>query len=46
MKNEFDLRRKLMSAKKLRDGKKQFEKLIRPSAYVFVNNICLPIVNR
>ncbi len=46
MKNEFDLRRKLMSVKRLHDGRKQFEKLIRPSAYVFVNNICLPIVNR
>lgn len=30
----------------LRNGRKQFDQLIRPTNYIFVNNVFMPVVNK
>ncbi len=40
------LSRKISRIRKNEAGSGQFSGLIRPTNYVFVNSICLPIVNR
>ena len=46
MKNMIDLMKKLRRNEKLEAGRRQFAPLVRPTAYVFVNNVSLPVVSK
>lgn len=45
MKNMTRLMKKIRRYEELEDGRRQFTPLVRPTAYVFVNNVCLPVVD-
>ena len=45
MKNKTKLMKKLRRHEKLEAGRKQFAPLMRPTAYVFVNNVSVPVVS-
>ncbi len=44
MKNMTKLMKKIRKYENLETGRRQFKPLVRPTTYVFVNNICLPVV--
>ena len=45
MKNMTKLMKKIRRYETLENGRRQFTPLVRPTAYVFVNNIYLPVVS-
>ena len=45
MKNKTKLMKKLRKHESLEAGRRQFMPLVRPTAYVFVNNVSVPVVN-
>ena len=45
MKNMTKLMKKIRKYETLETGRRQFTPLVRPTAYVFVNNVCLPVVS-
>ena len=45
MKNMTKLMKKIRKYETLETGRRQFAPLVRPTTYVFVNNICLPVVS-
>ena len=45
MKNKTKLMKKLRKHESLVTGRRQFMPLVRPTAYVFVNNVSVPVVN-
>ena len=45
MKNMTKLMKKLRKHETLVAGRRQFAPLVRPTAYVFVNNVSVPVVN-
>ena len=45
MKNMTKLMKKLRRCQALETGRRQFAPLVRPTAYVFVNNVSVPVVN-
>ena len=45
MKNMTALMKKLRKYETLETGRKQFAPLARPTTYVFVNNVSVPVVN-
>ena len=46
MKNLTKLMKKIEKTRKLETGRGQFAPLVRPTAYVFVNNVSVPVVVR
>ncbi len=44
MKNMTKMMKKIRRYQKLEAGRRQFMPLVRPTAYVFVNNVSVPIV--
>ena len=44
MKNMTRMMKKIRRYQKLETGRRQFTPLVRPTAYVFVNNVTVPIV--
>ena len=45
MKNMTKLMKKIRRYETLENGRRQFTPLVRPTAYVFVNNVYLPVVS-
>ena len=45
MKNMTQLIKKLHRRQTLEAGRRQFAPLVRPTAYVFVNNVSVPVVS-
>ena len=45
MKNKTKLMKKLRKHESLVAGRRQFMPLVRPTAYVFVNNVSVPVVS-
>ena len=45
MKNMTKLMNKLRKQEQLETGRRQFAPLVRPTAYVFVNNVSMPVVS-
>ena len=45
MKNMYKLMKKIRRYETLETGRRQFAPLVRPTAYVFVNNVYLPVVS-
>ncbi len=45
MKNMTKLMNKLRKHEKLETGRRQFAPLVRPTAYVFVNSVSMPVVS-
>ena len=45
MKNMTKLMKKIRKYETLETGRRQFAPLARPTAYVFVNNVYLPVVS-
>ena len=46
MKNMTKLMKKLRKYESLETGRRQFAPLVRPTAYVFVNNVSVPVVSK